>query len=418
MPLNPSSPGETGPIKITDSVNASSRATLPVSGLASDATARLNLLYDLPLQFAAEKDLRALYNLILNRVVDLIPGALRGALLIFEPASGKLALRASIPADNPPISRTLIKRAISEGNGFIWGSDEAEAEQDLSKSMQHIGVRTGMYVPLLWQGSPMGVLCVDNPERPSVFRKEDLQFLVAVAHYAAAAVANQHLQADLASKNKTMEHLLANFSPKLRSTLLSKAQEGKLKPGGIKSHVTILLSDLRGFTAVSAGLPVESVVEMLNDYFSALVEVIFLYDGTVDKFMGDAVLAVFGSPEEDPDHAIKAVRAAIAMQEAAEKVNARRKAAGLPFCELGIGLHTGEVIHGFIGAEERLEYTVIGDTVNRASRYCDGAKGGDVVFSPELFDVLGGTVQATPSIIQTKHEGEQRACVLRCKTTE
>jgi len=273
-----------------------------------------------------------------------------------------------------------------------------------------------MYVPLLWHGSPMGVLCVDNPERPSAFRKEDLQFLVSVAHYAAAAVANQHLQVSLAQKNKTMEHLLANFSPKLRSTLLQKAQEGKLKPGGQKSQVTILLSDLRGFTRVSTGLPAESVVEMLNDYFSALVEVVFQYDGTVDKFMGDAILAVFGSPEIDPDHAMKAVRAAIGMQAAAERVNSRRKAAGLPYCELGIGLHTGEVLHGFIGAEERLEYTVIGDTVNKASRYCDGAKGGEIVFSPELFDVLGGTVQATPSIIQTKHEGEQKACVLKCKT--
>lgn len=373
----------------------------------------MNLLYELPLQFAAERDEKALYNLILNRVVDLIPGALRGALLIYEPASGKLALRASIPSDNPPISRTLIKRAISEGNGFIWSAEDEE--QDLSKSMQRIGVRTGMYVPLLWQGKPMGVLCVDNAERLAVFRKEDLQFMVAVASYAAAAVANQHLQDDLALKNRTMEHLLANFSPKLRSTLLRKAQEGQLKPGGQKSQVTILLSDLRGFTRVSTGLQSEAVVEMLNDYFSALVEVVFQYDGTVDKFMGDAILAVFGSPEIDPDHAMKAVRAAIAMQEATEKVNLRRKAAGLPFCELGVGLHTGEVLHGFIGAQERLEYTVIGDTVNKASRYCDGAKGGEIVFSPELFDVLGGAVQATPSIIHTKHEGDQRACVLKCK---
>jgi adenylate cyclase len=414
MQANPLTPAETGPIKITDSVSAAQRALLPVTGLADDATARLNLLYDLPLQFAAERDEKALYNLILNRVVDLIPGALRGALLIFEPASGKLALRASIPMDNPPISRTLIKRAISDANGFIWSADEGE--QDLTKSIQRIGVRTGMYVPLLWQGSPMGVLCVDNPERSAAFCKEDLQFLVSVAHYAAAAVANQHLQVSLAQKNKTMEHLLANFSPKLRSTLLQKAQEGKLKPGGQKSQVTILLSDLRGFTRVSTGLPSEVVVEMLNDYFSALVEVVFQYDGTVDKFMGDAILAVFGSPEIDPDHAMKAVRAAIGMQAATERVNTRRKAAGLPYCELGIGLHTGEVLHGFIGAEERLEYTVIGDTVNKASRYCDGAKGGEIVFSPELFDVLGGSVQATPSIIQTKHEGEQKACVLKCKT--
>lgn len=409
MEANPSSPAETGPIKITDTVRAAERADIPVSSLTGNATARLRLLYDLPLQFAAEKDIRALYSLILSRVVDLIPGALRGALLIFEPASGKLALRASIPEDNPPISRTLIKRTIADGDGFIWSSEQ---EQDLSQSMMSIGTQTGMYVPLLWQGSPMGVLCVDNPQRKSAFGREDLQFMLAVAHYAAAAVANQHLQQDLAQNSRIMEHLLANFSPKLRSKLLEKAKEGRLQPGGEKSDVTILISDLRGFTRTSAHLPAEAVVEMLNDYFSALVEVIFQHDGTIDKFMGDAILAVFGSPEKDPEHAIKAVRAAMSMEQAMTLVNIRRQKAGLPYCELGVGLHTGEVLHGFIGAEERLEFTVIGDTVNKASRYCDAAKGRTIILSPELYSVVKDKVIAQEVTVATKHEGDLPAYLM------
>jgi adenylate cyclase len=363
------------------------------------------MLYELPLQFAAEKDTERLFDLILNRVMKLIPGAVRGALLIRDETKQSLAVRASVPETAPAISRTLILRAAQEQSGFIWGDKEDETE-DFSASIASIRIRTGMFAPMLWKDETIGVLFVDNPERKEAFTDDDLRFFLSVAHYAASAVANRMLQNEIEENNRTLEHLLANFSPKIRRRLLEKSRAGRLQPGGEKSDVTILLSDLRGFTRTTAKMDSQDVVEMLNDYFHELGQQIFRHDGTIDKYIGDAILAVFGSPEPDPDHAHKATLAALDMQRRMAVVNSRRSAMGLPVCELGIGVFTGEVLHGFIGSEDRLEYTVIGDTVNMAARYCDGAQGGQIVLGMRTYEMVAGRIPGQPHTIPTKHEGD------------
>jgi adenylate cyclase len=243
-----------------------------------------------------------------------------------------------------------------------------------------------------------------------------LRLLVAAAQYAALAIANHRLCDELQSNVKLIERLLTNFSPAIRQRLLAKARGGRLRLGGEKSEVTILSSDIRGFTRLTAHMDAEEVVDMLNSYFSALVDAIFRHDGTIDKFIGDAILAVFGSPEPDPDQHAHAVRAAIAMQKSLAEVNAVRKARGQVVCEMGIGVHCGPVLHGFIGSEERMEFTVIGDTVNRTARYCDGAPAGQVLISPEVHQRVWKLVRAEPMSIPTKHEGDLPAFrVLECK---
>lgn len=404
-PPRPETGAQESDPQINLALDAAVHAPPPIDNLNERTRQRLGMLYELPLQFAAETDLQKLYNLILTRVIELTPGAIRGALLIKDPYDGKLGLRASIPQDAPPISRTLIRRVAREQVGFIWGDKDAD-HQSLSESMAAIRIRTGMYAPLVWEGDTVGVLFVDNPNTRAAFHQEDLQFLLSVAHYAASAVANQLLQNEITQNNQTLQHLLANFSPKLRNRLLEKSRAGRLQPGGEKSLVTILLSDLRGFTRTSASLEAEVVVDMLNDYFRVLGEEIFRHDGTIDKFIGDAILAVFGSPEKDPEHPYKAVCAALEMQRKMAVLNEQRQAAGLPFCELGIGIYTGEVLHGFIGAEERLEYTVIGDTVNKTSRYCDGAAPGEILLGPLTAMEVKDRVVLHNRSIPTKHEGE------------
>ena len=205
-------------------MSADVKGVLPIEGVAEQQRKRLEMLYELPLQFAAEQDLTKLYKLILDRVLDLTRGAVRGALLIKDPFTGKLALQASIPADAPPISRTLILRAAREQNGFIWGDNESD-QRDISMSMAAIKIRTGMYAPLVWMGESIGVLFVDNPTRRNAFSEGDLQFLLSVAQYAASAVANQLLQNEIAQNNQTLQHLLANFSPKIRDRLLEKSRQ-------------------------------------------------------------------------------------------------------------------------------------------------------------------------------------------------
>ena len=167
--------------------------------------------------------------------------------------------------------------------------------------------------------------------------------------------------------------------------------------------VTILVSDVRSFTALSAEMEPDEVVRMLNEMFDAFVPIVFEYDGIVDKYVGDSVLAVFGSPEKDDDQCEKAVKAALEMQRAVRKLGEGRKVRRLPVFDVGISVHTGAVIHGFIGSTERLEYTVIGDTVNRASRHCDGAAAGEVVISQTVYERVYHLVNVQPKVIKTKH---------------
>jgi len=387
---------------IQSSMKAQADAPMFFDTSREDSQLRIAQLLELPLLMAGEQDLNLICRKVLDRVVNLILGAERGAFLVYDPDTNKLALRAGIPEENPPISRTLIKKAAQDGSGFIWNAGESEV--DASASMKQHAIAAGMYAPLMWRGDVMGVLCVDNPHRTDAFQDEDLRFLMAVAHYASAAVANHHMQKRVTDYSVVLESLLTNFSPKLRGKLVEKARNTGLKPGGERSEVTLLLSDFRGFTKVCAGMEVEAVVAMLNDYFSELVQIIFEHGGTIDKFIGDAILAVFGSPEADPDKHCNAVRAALAMQHAMIRLNSQRRQNGLPACDLGVGLHTGPVLHGFIGAKERMEFTVIGDAVNITARLADGAGAGEVVVSADLYSHIHNDFLTQEKMIPVKHE--------------
>ena len=360
----------------------------------------LALLYELPLRFGEETELDTLFQTIIERLIDIIPAASRGALLLEDQASGELLLKAHIPAGQPAVSISLASRAILRRQGFIWrqGSDPSQS-QLLSRS------KAGMYVPLIWKGRVIGVACVDNSDGGTLFTRDDLRLMLAVAHYAAMAAMQNQLQSELRRNAALLARLLTNFSPKLRERLLSRAAHGRLRLGGEKSEVVILQSDIRGFTRLTSGMDTDDVMEMLNDYFSALADAIFAYDGTIDKITGDAIFAVFGCPEPDPLRHEKALRAALAMQSATAAISDKRRHRGQATCTIGIGVHCGEVLHGFIGSNDRMELTVIGEAANWTSRYCDGAAGGEILISPALHQHLWRHVDAEFTTIKTKHEG-------------
>jgi adenylate cyclase len=249
----------------------------------------------------------------------------------------------------------------------------------------------------------MGVLCVDNSEKGFGFDLEDLRLLQAVAHHAAMAVANLQLQEEWRNQAEVLNNTLKLVSPQLAGRL--RQQRGRVRLGGDFREATILIADIRGFTNLSATMSPHDVTQMLEDYFGRLVPLVFTHEGTVDKFIGDAIMAVFGSPDADEAQHLHAVQCAMRMQAAMREVNTERSARGLRTGELGVGIHCGEVVHGFIGTPERMEFTVIGDAVNRASRYCDGAGGGEVLISPDVYQWVWQSVQAEQSSISTKHEG-------------
>jgi adenylate cyclase len=262
---------------------------------------------------------------------------------------------------------------------------------------------------LIWKGRVLGAACVDNSDGGAVFTADDLRLMLAVAHYAAMAAMQTQLQAELRRNSALLSRLLTNFSPKLRDTLLSRAAIGRLRLGGQKSEVVILESDIRGFTKLSSGISTDEVMDLLNDYISALVDAVFKHDGTVNDITGDAVLAVFGSPEPDPLRHEKAIRTALAMQSAMREVTEKRRQRGQVTCAIGIGVHCGEVLHGFIGSNDLMELTIIGEAVNWTSRYCAGAASGEILISPALHQHVWRYVDTELTTIETKHEGRLSA---------
>ena len=165
---------------------------------------------------------------------------------------------------------------------------------------------------------------------------------------------------------------------------------------GERRQVTVLFCDVRGFTPMSERLAPEEVVLLLNDFYTLMIETTFKYDGTLDKFLGDAVMAVFGAPMAHPDHSARAIRTALAMQEGIAGLNARRMRDGKEAISVGIGVSAGEAVAGTVGTEDRMEYTVIGDSVNLAARLESNAKPGQILISHRTYERVRDLVDARP----------------------
>lgn len=378
--------------------------------LERESAKKLALLYELPLQLAADGDLSSLSKKIVEKMLEVTPAADHGALLVLDRRSDQLLLKCGLPADGQAVSLTLAERAMRGKEGFIWRRD---ASGTIPASLADHPSETGMYAPLLWQGQALGAVCVGTRRAAHVFPPDDLELLVAVAHYAGMAISNRRLEDDLRSESTLLRRMLPNFSPQVRTLLMERAGRGRLALGGERSEVTLLFSDIRGFTKLASSMAADDVGDMLNDIFRVLVEVLFRHHGTVDKFIGDAILAVFGSPEPDPDQHTHAVQAAWEMQAALRSLNEARSSRGQVTCQMGIAVHCGEVLHGFVGTRDCMEFTVVGDPVNRTARYCAAAEPGEVLISPELHERVWRSVEVEPCVIATKHEGDFRAFRLK-----
>ena len=165
---------------------------------------------------------------------------------------------------------------------------------------------------------------------------------------------------------------------------------------GQRKEVAVLFADIRGFTPLSEQLGPEEVVALLNDYLTHMTEVVFHHEGTLDKFLGDGLMAVFGAPVAQDNSTLNAVRAAVAMRERLNEFNVARRVGGREPVRVGIGINYGEAVVGNIGSRERMDYTVIGDTVNVAQRIQAGATGGQIVLTEEAFRRVRDSVEARP----------------------
>jgi adenylate cyclase len=195
---------------------------------------------------------------------------------------------------------------------------------------------------------------------------------------------------------KERDKLRTTFGKYMTATVMEHLLAGKVALGGESLEVSILFTDIRSFTTISEKMDPQHLVGLLNEYFTEMVGIVMQEDGVVDKYIGDAIMAVFGAPVPKPADAVNAVRAAVRMRRALEELNRSLGARGLPTLRTGIGIHTGMVVAGNIGSEKRMEYTVIGDAVNLASRLEASTKelGVDVLISEVTYERTKHVVRA------------------------
>jgi adenylate cyclase len=337
---------------------------------------------------------------ILDRVVALTfesVAAGRVFLLLLDEHSRELVPRIGRTrrGDSPGpvnISRTVLGAVMRDKTSMLSTDVPQDHRLDTSESLVLQKVRSFMCAPLWTEHDVFGVLYVDAPEEKR-FSESDLDLFTTVSNYAAVAIEQARLAARLLEETRRRERLQRYHSPAVAERIV-KQQEGDTDTvlEAQEREVTVLFADLVGFTTWSERMAPSEVAATLNAFFTAMTTVIFRFEGTLDKFIGDAVLAVFGAPLDQPDHALRAVQAAGAMREALARLN-ESQAQQL---RMRLAVNSGIALVGDIGAPMRREFTVLGDVVNIAARVqgqiCEPDQ---ILITGATFDRLHGAVPAT-----------------------
>lgn len=355
-------------------------------------------LLDIAKAVSGELDTRKLLELVVEKGIGLT-NAERGFLIRFADGDHTFEVarnRAWQPIEEPEkkISRSVIASVFGTGEPVLT----IDAQSDLAGMSQTIAaleVWSLMCAPLKVKERVIGCIYVDSSVAEQEFSQESLNLLQAFADQAAIAIENATLYQEMQQSREAEKHVRQVFQKYVPKDVVQRAL--KISDGGrlsSKQVATVLFSDIRGFTSISERMEPEEVVAFLNDYLQRMVAIVFDEGGIVDKFIGDAVMAVFGAPIERPDDAARAVRAGQRMLEELDKFNAEQAKRGGVHIRIGIGIHTGRLIAGNIGSDRKMEYTVIGDTVNIASRVQDLTKefGVELIITQGCYEATGKNV--------------------------
>ncbi len=357
---------------------------------------RLRVTWELLREIGLERDIDKLLEKILVALFRFVP-ADRGVILLKE-VDGSLRPRAHRRRkgqnDEIKVSSTILAHVIRERAGVLTHDASSDFAASEGKSMFLNRISSAIVVPLLHGQEVIGALWLDS-ETIASFKAKDLELITAVGNQVAMLVSNTLLALKVEKEIMTRDRFSRLLSPNVAEQVIS----GKLdiKKGGVRvPEATVFNSDLRGFTRMSEGTTAEKMVDLLNEYFELMVEVIFKYEGTLDKFMGDGIMAFWGAPALHPDDAIRCVECSIEQMDVLAELNARRQALGEVPLAMGIGVHTGPLVSGYVGSSKSLSYTVIGDTVNVSARLCGVALGGQVLVSEYTASKLDGRFRLAP----------------------
>jgi adenylate cyclase len=352
----------------------------------------LEMLYDMSKSLGTIFDLKGIFEQATDLIFRGTPSDRVVALLADETIDGKILDYSLFPialkardenlekvSERLAVSRTITQKVMREKVALLSQDAKTDAQFSGSDSIVSQGVRSTICAPLLTESNVHGVVYADRLDPFAAFTPDDLELITAVAAQTAMAVETIKAHKRLAREEVARANY-SRFMPEyVVKQLLEKPDSFRL--GGINQKITVLFADIRGFTALSEKENPEKIVGLLNKYFTAMSEIIFAYGGTLDKYIGDGLMAIFGAPTASPEDSKNALKTAVAMQKRLRALNEELSAEGYGRVEIGIGLHTGIATIGYIGSEQRSEYTAIGDVVNLASRLEKIARGGQILIS-------------------------------------
>jgi len=320
--------------------------------------------------------------------------------------------------DRVSVSESILNEVRESKTAVLLSDPRNDERFSHSSSLIMQGIRSVLCAPIMHDGEFFGVVHLDSQKGQSSFTRKDLQLLTGIVRYVAMAVANAQLlkKIELEARSK------AQFERLLSPSVVEQVMSGKVKleKGGELREITILFADIRGFTAMAHRSEATHIVAMLNRYFEMVVDVVFKHGGTVDKYIGDEVMVLFGAPVDMEDAADKAVACALEMQAALERFNIDRERHGDDKIQIGVGINSGEVVVGSIGSSQTMQYTCIGDAVNVASRLTDMAKSGQVIISENTLARLSGKAncEVLPPVPLKGIDGELKAYMVKELLTE
>jgi adenylate cyclase len=365
---------------------APERLVTDVAALRRDYE-KLRVSFELTRAIASELDVDRLLKKILETAFQLLPVD-RGVVLLLDERNKLLPrcvqTKRGDGTEQVALSTTIINQVMVERAAVLSSDALMDARFKGAQSIIMQGIRSSMAVPLIYSDQLLGIMVLDSQVAANAFNEKDLQLTQALANQAAVAIQNSLYAAKIEKEALTRQRFQRLLSPAIAELVVSG--EVEVEKGGQSRETSVFFSDIRGFTAMSEKRSAEEIVDMLNEYFELMVEVVFKYEGTLDKFVGDEIMALFGSPVSHPDDAYRAVKVAVEQMHALEEWNLVRVAEGEEPITIGIGINTGNVVAGYLGSSKALEYTVIGDVVNTASRLCSIAKAGEILVSRNTYE--------------------------------
>jgi adenylate cyclase len=376
-------------LALTQNPFSSERTIRPVSD-PRESAALLRLVHRAAEVLISSSSLEEALHRMLSLVFENLP-AERGVVCLHDEAKGSSEPRVMRTRDGSAQEPILISASIAndviENRQALLVQDANDAERPCGTDATEVRINSAMCAPLYHQGQVGGFIYVDRQSGKEPFSASHLHTLSTLAVLSGAAVSQWNLRDSIRREREIRSRLSRYSSPAVVERVIKSASSSESGMVAEEGDVTVLFADLSGFTELAERLHASQVAQLLNHVFERLTEVVFAYDGTLDKFSGDGMMAFFGAPLPLPDHAKRAVEAALGMQDAIEELNIESLYGHK--LSLRIGLNSGLVVVGDIGSPQRKDYTVIGDVVNTASRLESFvAEPGQIIVGPTTRELI------------------------------